>query len=59
MINIQKIATDQKGDYKTGFLLDYFYFEKYYQMIAIGLSIQQELDLIQKQYNKLILVATW
>ena len=59
MINIQKIATDQTGDYKTGFLLDYFYFEKYYQMIAIGLSIQQELDLIQKQYNKLILVATW
>ena len=30
MINIQKIATDQTGDYKTGFLLDYFYFEKYY-----------------------------
>ena len=59
MINIQEIATDQTGDYKTGFLLDYFYFEKYYQMIAIGLSKQQELDLIQKQYNKLLLVVTW
>ena len=41
---IRKIATDQEGDYTTGCLLDYNYFEKYYKMIAIDLSKQQSLD---------------
>ena len=33
--NIQKIATGQGDDYKTGCLLDYLYFKNYYRMIAI------------------------
>ena len=42
--NIRKIATGQGDDYTTGCLLDYTYFEKYYKMIAMDLSKQQELD---------------
>ena len=41
---VRKIAIDQEGDYTTGCLLDYNYFEKYYKMIAIDLSKQQSLD---------------
>ena len=33
--NIRKITIGQGGDYKTGCLLDYSYFKKYYKMIAI------------------------
>ena len=36
--SIRKITTDQRDDYKTGCLLDYYYFKKHYQMIAIDLS---------------------
>ena len=35
----------------TSCLLDYNYFNKYYKMIAIDLSKQQELTLIKKHYN--------
>ena len=42
--NIRKIAIGQGDDYKTGCLLDYTYFKKYYKMIAIDLSKQQALD---------------
>ena len=42
--NIRKIATGQKDDYTTGYLLDYTYFKNYYKMIAIDLSKQQALD---------------
>ena len=42
--NIRNILTGQGDDYLTGFLLDYNYFNKYYRMIAIDLSKQQELD---------------
>ena len=42
--NIRKIATGQSDDYITGRLLDYSYFKKYYKLIAIDLSKQQELD---------------
>ena len=38
--NIWKIATGQKDDYTTDYLLDYNYFKKYYKMIAIDLSKQ-------------------
>ena len=31
-------------DYTTGSLLDYYYFFKHYQLIAVGLSKQKELD---------------
>ena len=42
--NIRKIPTGQGGDYTTGCLLDYNYFESYYKMIVIDLSKQQALD---------------
>ena len=42
--NIQKIATGQGDHYTTGCLLDYNYFENFYNMIAIDLSKQEELD---------------
>ena len=38
--NIRKIAIGQGDDYTTGCLLEYIYFKKYYQMIAVGLSKQ-------------------
>ena len=41
---LEKIATGQGDDYTTGFLLDYYYFNKNYKMIAIDLSKQQALD---------------
>ena len=42
--NIRKIATGQRDDYTTGFLLDYLYFMDTYKMIAVDLSKQQVLD---------------
>ena len=42
--NIKKIATGQGDDYKTGCLLDYPYFKKYYTLIPIDLSKPQKLD---------------
>ena len=43
--NIKKIVTGQGDDYATGWLLDYSYFKKYYKLIAIDLSKQQDADL--------------
>ena len=42
--NIRKIATGQGNDYTTGCLLDFPYFNKYYELIAIDLSKQQKLE---------------
>ena len=42
--NIRKIAIGQGDDCTIGCLLDYTYFKKYYEMIAIDLSKQQALD---------------
>ena len=42
--NIRKIAIGQGNDYRTGCLLDYPYFQKYYKLTAINLSKQQKLD---------------
>ena len=42
--NIRKIATGQEHDYKTGCLLDYNHFKKYFKMTAIALSKQQAID---------------
>ena len=42
--NIQKIKTGQCDDYKIGCLLDYPYFEKWFELIAINLGKQQNLD---------------
>ena len=46
--NINKIATGQGDDYTTGCLLDYKYFNNYYEMISIDLSKQQALDVYPK-----------
>ena len=41
---IRKIATGKGDDYTTGCLLDYQYFKDHYQLIAVDLSKQKELD---------------
>ena len=41
---IRKIATGQGDDYTTGCLLDYQHFKDHYNLIAIDLSKQKELD---------------
>ena len=41
---IRKIATGQEDDYVTGCLLDHQYFKDHYQLIAVDLSKQKELD---------------
>ena len=41
---IRKIATGQGDDYATGCLLEYQYFKDHYNLIAIDLSKQKELD---------------
>ena len=41
---IRKIATGQRDYYATGCLLDYQYFKYHYQLIAVDLSEQKELD---------------
>ena len=42
--NIRKIAFGQGDDYTTSCRLDYNYFNKYYKLIVIDLTEQQELD---------------
>ena len=54
--NIRKTAIGYGDDYTTGCLLDYPYFIETYKMIAVDLSKQKVLDLILKQFNKLILL---
>ena len=44
-------------DYTTGCLLDFAYFQKNYKLIAVDLSKQKALDLIQEQFNKLFLLV--
>ena len=41
---IRKIATGKGDDHTTGCLLDYQYFQDRYQLIAVDLSKQKELD---------------
>ena len=41
---IRKNATGQRDDYTPGCLLDYQYFKYHYQLIAVDLSKQKELD---------------
>ena len=41
---IRNIATGQADDYATGCLLDYQYFKHHYNLIAIDLSKQKELE---------------
>ena len=53
---IFKIATGKGDDYTTGCLLDYLYFQENYEMIAIDLSKEQELDADPRAIQKLILL---
>ena len=41
---IRKIATGKEDDYAIGCSLDYQYFKDHYQLIAVDLSKQKELD---------------
>ena len=41
---IRKISTGKGDDYTTGYLLDYKYFKDHYQLIAVDLSKQKELN---------------
>ena len=41
---IRKIPTGKGDDYTTGFLVHYQYFKDHYQLIAVDLSKQKELD---------------
>ena len=41
---IRKIATLKGDNYTVGYLLDYQYFKDHYQLIAVDLSKQKELD---------------
>ena len=41
---VRKVMTGKGDDYTTGSLLDYYYFLKHYQIIAVNLSKQKELD---------------
>ena len=41
---IRKIAAVQGDDYTTGYLLDYQYFKDHYQLTAVDLLKQKELD---------------
>ena len=49
---IRKIATGKGDNYATGCLLDYNYFKKNYQLIAVDLSKKENLMLIHKQFDK-------
>ena len=50
---IRKITAGQRDDYTAGCLLDYQYFKDHYQLIAVDLSKQKELDANPRVFNKL------
>ena len=54
---VRKISTGKGDDYTTDCLLDFSYFEKNYRIIAVDLSKQKALVLIQEQYKKLFLLV--
>ena len=53
IIAIRKIETGQGDNYTTGCLLHYPYFKKYYKLIAMDLSKQQELDVDPKAIQQI------
>ena len=55
--NIRKISTDQGDDYRTGCLLEYIDFKKYYKMIAVDLRKQQALDADPKAIQQINFTA--
>ena len=50
---IRKIATEKGDNYTTGCLLDYQYFKDHYQLIAVDLYKQKELDTDPRTFKKL------
>ena len=50
---IRKTATGQGDDYTTGCMLDYQYFKYHYQLIAVDLSKQKELDADSKAIQQI------
>ena len=55
---IRKISTGQGGDYTTGCLLDFAYFEKNYRLIAADLSKQKALDADPRVIQQIIFTGT-
>ena len=55
--NIRITTIGQGDDYTTGCLLDYSYFKKYYEMIAIDLSKQQALHADPKAVQQINFIA--
>ena len=55
--NIRNITAGQGDDYTTVCLLNYPYFKNYYKMIAIDLSILQELDANSKAIQQINLTG--
>ena len=51
---VRKISTGQGDDYTTGCILDFFYFEKSYRLIAADLSKQKSLDADHKAIQQVI-----
>ena len=51
---IRKISTGQGDDYTTGCLLDFAYFEKNYQLIAVDLSKQKTLEADSRAIQQII-----
>ena len=43
-MKLEKLQQEKDNDYTTGCLLDYQYFKDHYQLIAVDLSKQKELD---------------
>ena len=55
--NIRKVALGQGDDYTTGWLLDYTYFKDHYEMIAIDLGKQEELDADPREIQQIRFTA--
>ena len=51
---IRKIPTGQGDDYATGCLLEFFYFEKKYILIAVDLSKQKAFDADSRAIQQII-----
>ena len=49
---IRKIVTGKRDNYATGCLLDYNYFKKIYQLIAVDCLNKENSTLIHEQFNK-------
>ena len=54
---IRKLATGQREDYTTGYLLDYKYIKNHYKLVAFDLSRQKELGADPKAIKHIELVG--